>query len=792
MNDNKLYAETKHPARTLWYHTPASDDEQGWEQQALPIGNGEMGAKIYGGVRTEHIQFNEKSLWTGTTLGNGGNGNGNAKGDFGESFRHIQKLLKEKKNAAAREAMEKLQGDEIGLGAYQNFADFFLEFSGVDEKKIRDYERSLDMEQAVAAVRFRMETETGEVLCEREYFASYPHGVIAMKYTGKQMKMFFRVQPAQKECRIDMAEPGILTLQGKADGDTGTELRFAAAIKAVTDGSVQYQNYGLKIENAEQIIFYLCAGTDYGWEYPLYRSGEDILKTVMQRVRQAAECGYDEIRQAHIRDYQQLFLRAAIEIGAEDSVLPTDVLVENYHNGVTSRLLETQMFDYGRYLLIASSREGGLPANLQGVWNTYNKPAWQSDYHLNINLQMNYWPALNTNLAELQLPLLRYVNDCLVKPGRVSAYHYVGIGDGDVTKPTGWMAHTQNNIFGHTGPGSCWGWGWDPTAGAFILENTYEYYRFTKDIKRLREDIYPAMEECALMWSRLLVWSEEQQRLTASPGFSPEHGPVSAGITYDQEMIWQLYYNVLEGAEALRKAGFGSGVNEPLIKTIKEQIELLQPCQIGAWGQIKEWYEEDEWENRGYDTMGVTPNHRHFSHLLGLYPGNHISMLPDCYGQAARVSLEDRKDCGPDFATSWSKALKLGAWARLKDGEKSYEYVMRLLRDNTYVNLWSYHPPFQIDGNFGYTAGVAEMLLQSHTGELELLPALPKEWGREGGFKGLTARGNIVVDCRWKDGKPLEAVLFSKDEQDCTVSFGKLKKRIHLESGIITPVVLQP
>lgn len=744
------FQQPPRPAGTLWYCFPADDTHKGWEEEALPIGSGDMGAKIFGGVAKEQIQLNEKSLWSGSTLGQDGCENGNGNGDRGQSLKELQALLAKGEYGQATEKMTQLQGGEIGLGAYQNFGSLFCEFASGSQAD--NYIRDLNLNNAIASVSYTQNSTR----YRREYFASYPDKVICGKYTGEKMTARFTLKGAHNKQENVTYQNGVISLNGAIQSE-GNPLKYCGKIKFVTDGVIKENSATVHIENASEIIFYCAMKTNYGFTYPDYRGEIDPAAWVDETVREAEKKGYNSLRREHIEDYQALFSR--VELNLTDWVpdIPTDKLLYTYRTKESfshKAAVEQLLYQFGRYLLIASSRPGGLPANLQGVWNDSNSPAWQSDYHLNINLQMNYFPAMTTNLDETEEPLFDYINNCLVVPGRATAAHWAGIGDADASRPTGWMAHTQNNLQGHTGPGSDWRWGWDPAAGAFILENTYEYYAFTKNITALAEKIYPAMEEHALFWSQMLVEDKKYDRLVSSPCFSPEHGPVSLGNTYDQEMVWQLYTNVIEAAGELTAAGKGEVVNQELIETLKKQVERLKPHQIGKWGQLKEWIEEDEWSARF--RHGEQRRHRHISHLLGLYPGNHITPDKTDVVNAAKVSLIDRGDEGQ----GWSKALKIGAWARLGDGDHAYAILHGLLQNNINWNLWDIHPPFQIDGNFGYTAGVTEMLLQSHGSYIELLPALPSCWSN-GSFSGLKARGNFEISCQWQNDKVVKAEILS-------------------------------
>ncbi|MFR8012756.1 MAG: glycosyl hydrolase family 95 catalytic domain-containing protein [Clostridia bacterium] len=759
-------------ANTLWYQKPAANDYDGWEQEALPIGNGYMGAKIFGGVKKERIQFNEKTLWSGGPEIEGYNG-GNSRDDSGAALREIQQLLAQENYDAAQEAMTKLQGNETGRGSYQNFGDLYLKFQGV--MRGNNYIRDLNLNTAVSSVSFT----SGGVDYRREYFASYPDRVIAARLTASEggHLSFDAVLESAQNGTVSAAD-NTITLTGTVMGKEGKKgatpdansMRYAAQVRVIPDGGTITANGdgSLTVSEADSVTILLTAATDYANDYPEYRSGVDPMETVREKMEAATALGYDQLYQRHETDYTALFDRVQLDLGQQGSLEPTDRVLKDYQKDGLNPSLEALYFQYGRYLLIASSREGSLPANLQGVWNGKNDPMWESDYHTNINLQMNYWPAYVTNLSETALPLLEYV-ESLREPGRKTANMYTGIGadlpDGtpDTSQATGWMVHTQNTPLGMTGPGSVWTWGWSPTAGAWLTQNTFDYFAFTQDVDMLREEIYPAMQESALMWSQLLIEDPVTGRLISSPSYSPEHGPVAAGNTYDQSIIWQLYSDTIKAADALTQAGFGSDVDASLIETLKAQINRLDPVQVGAWGQVKEWPQEDTWEDRGFKTHDVEKEHRHMSNLLGLYPGNYITLATPEYLDAARVTLEDRGDGG----TGWSKAQKICEWARLLDGNHSYKMLSELLKESTLDNLWDTHPPFQIDGNFGATAGIAEMLIQSHAGYIQLLPALPDAWAKSGSVFGLVARGNFVFDFSWADGKLSQVRMTARSGGDC-------------------------
>lgn len=460
----------------------------------------------------------------------------------------------------------------------------------------------------------------------------------------------------------------------------------------------------------------------------------------------AKEKGYTQLKSRHIQDYQTLFQRVQLDLGADVDASTTDDLLKNY-KPQEGQALEELFFQYGRYLLISSSRDcpEALPANLQGVWNAVDNPPWNSDYHLNINLQMNYWPAYVTNLLETAFPVINYIDDLRVY-GRLAAARYAGIVSQE-GEENGWLVHTQATPFGWTAPGWDYYWGWSPAANAWMMQTVYEAYSFYRDQDYLREKIYPMLRETVRFWNDFLHEDQQAQRWVSSPSYSPEHGPISIGNTYDQSLIWQLFNDFIQAAQEL-------GLDEALLTEVKEKFDLLNPLQITQSGRIREWYEEEE---QHFQNEKVEAQHRHASHLVGLYPGNLFSYKGQEYLEAARASLSDRRDGG----TGWSKANKINLWARLGDGNRAHKLLAEQLKSSTLPNLWCSHPPFQIDGNFGASSGMAEMLLQSHAAYLVPLAALPDAWST-GSVSGLMARGHFEVSMSWEDKKTFTVEHFIK------------------------------
>ncbi|GAA4429974.1 glycoside hydrolase family 95 protein [Pontibacter saemangeumensis] len=728
----------------IWFSRPATE----WNE-ALPVGNGRLGAMVFGGVASERLQLNEETVWTGKDA------------DFVNpgaraALPEVRKLLFAGKYAEAQKlAQDKMMGDKKTESNYQTLGDLQLDFDTLTQH-VTDYRRELDLETGVAKVTYR----AGNVNFTREVFSSAPDRALVVRLTADKpgvLSFTLNLSRPGNKAKLELVGDEIILSEHVGDG---VGVKMVARLKVLQDGgTLRAADNGVQINKANAVTLLLTAATDY--------RGENPATTTAAQLAAAAKKTYEALKQAHIADYQQYFNRVDLHLGTTDAVyFPTDARLIAMQNGNVDPQLVELYYQFGRYLLISSSRPGSLPANLQGIWADGLTPPWSADYHININIQMNYWPAEVTNLSEMHLPFLNFL-DALRPDARKTAKDMYGV--------KGTVAHFTTDPWHFTETYGQTQWAMWPMGMAWSAQHLWEHYLFTEDKAYLKELAYPVMKEAAEFCANWLVENPETKQLVSGPSISPENtfktknGEVATmvmGPTMDHMIIRDLLGNTIAASKELnRDAAFR--------RRLEKVLTRLAPTRIGSDGRIMEWTEEFE-ENE--------PGHRHISHLFALHPGREITKQqnPELMA-AARKTIDQRLSQGGGH-TGWSRAWIINFFARLHDGEAAHENLLALLRKSTLPNLFDTHPPFQIDGNFGATAGITEMLMQSHAGEIELLPALPSAW-QQGYIHGIVGRGGFEVDIDWENGKLKQVKVLSRLGNPCQIRYGNQVVTLQTQKG---------
>ncbi|MCM0665692.1 glycoside hydrolase family 95 protein [Flavobacterium tyrosinilyticum] len=766
----------------LWYKQPAE-----FFEESLVLGNGKMGATVFGGANSDKIYLNDITLWSGEPV------NANMSPEAYKNIPAIREALQNENYKLAEELNKKIQGKNS-----ESYAPLgTLEINNSEKGKAVNYHRELDLSNAISKVSYEM----AGIKYTREYFVSAPDKVMIIKLTADQkgaLNFDINLKSLLKS-NVEVRN-NILVLKGSAPihenagydvspkylslKERGTRFTGLVQIKK-TDGKITSSRESLTLTDATEAVIYVSVATSFnGFDKNPASEGLDEVSIALQNLNNAYAKPFDKLKESHIADYQKFFNRVNLDLGKTTAPdLPTDERLLRYADGKEDKNLEILYFNFGRYLLISSSRTLGVPANLQGLWNPHLSPPWSSNYTMNINLEENYWLAENTNLSEMHSSLLSFIKNLSVT-GKVTAKTFYGVDKG-------WAAAHNSDIWAMTNPVGQFGkedpmWACWPMAQAWLSTHIWEHYTFTQDVAYLKKEGYPLMKGAAEFCLGWMV-TDKNGNLITSPSTSPENqykladgfvGATLYGGTADLAMIRECFDKTIKASKVLN-------TDADFRKKLETALSKLHPYQIGKKGNLQEWY--FDWEDND-------PKHRHQSHLFGLFPGDHITPLktPDL-AEASKKTLEIKGD----ETTGWSKGWRINLWARLWDGNRAYKMYRELLRyvdpdgkktekprrgGGTYPNLFDAHPPFQIDGNFGGAAAVAEMLVQSDENEIRLLPALPDAWS-EGSVSGICARGGFEIEMTWSDKKPEKVIVSSKNGGKTTLIFGDKKQEIVLKKG---------
>jgi alpha-L-fucosidase 2 len=762
---------------TLWYEQPAKV----WDE-ALPVGNGRLGAMVFGDPLNERIQINEESIWAGCPVNNNNPG----------SLTHLPEIQKALFESRFKDAWQLANDHMLGtpprIRSYQPLGDLMIHYGWTSDPQ--NYRRWLDLKTGISATEFTVEGKK----YRQEVYASVPDNILIINIKaldGGLIDAAFSMT-REKDASVTATSDGKLLLTGQImdaedplSGPAGAHMKFAGEVRLATKGgsvvagAVEGSSSGvagadqLKVTSAKEITLRLTAATDFSISTLDFDRSLNPAETCKKILDQAAEQEDKYLMKRHLEEYQPLFNRVSLNLGGSElDSLPTDVRLAKVKDGGEDNALISMYFQYGRYLLMGSSRgPATLPANLQGIWNKDMNAAWNADFHTNINLQMNYWPAEVCNLTETTRPLTSFMERLMV-PGTVTAREMYGTD--------GWVFHHLVDPFGRTGVADGV-WGITPLNGPWMTFTVYEHFLYNRDTAFLRNTAWPMMKGSAEFVLGFLVESPEGYLVT-NPSHSPEnafivpgtkeHSSLTYAATIDIEILNTLFDQCREACAIL-------GVDAEFASKLEAAQKRLPPVRINSKGVIQEWIED-------YDE--VEPGHRHMSHLLGLYPLAQFTPETPEYFEAAKATIERRLSFGGG-QTGWSRAWMICMYARLLDGEQAYQNTLNLLRKCTLINLFDTHPPFQIDGNFGGTAGIAEMLIQSHNGVIRLLPALPKAWST-GEFKGLCARGGFVFDLQWADGKVVKASISSRLGGTAKVAYNGKETEVRVKGGEIVIVDL--